>query len=71
MPAIENLLAPASTELPDCKCGAELRLFAVKSRGDTAVRIFKCDTCDHEFRLMVWAAPVAPSHEPDEIRSLL
>jgi hypothetical protein len=57
MPAIENLLAPGSTELPDCKCGAELRLFAVKpSEEDTEIRIFRCDTCHHEFQLMVWKA---------------
>ena len=54
MRSIENLLAPGSTELPDCKCGAELRLFAVKPCEDTEVRIFKCDDCRHEFQLMVW-----------------
>ncbi len=56
MRSIENLLAPDSTELPDCKCGAELRLFAVKPNHDTEVRIFKCDECLHEFQLMVWRA---------------
>ena len=55
MTAIENLLVPGSTELPDCKCGAEFRLFAVKPKGeDTEIRIFKCDVCCHEFQLMVW-----------------
>jgi hypothetical protein len=63
MPAIENLLVPGSTELPDCKCGAELRLFAVKPCGDTEIRIFKCDTCNHEFQLMVWAVPVAAARD--------
>jgi hypothetical protein len=56
MPVIENLLVSGSTELPDCKCGAELRLFAVKpcQDNDTEIRIFKCDVCHHEFQLMVW-----------------
>jgi hypothetical protein len=57
MRSIENLLAPDSTELPDCNCGAELRLFAVKPNEDTEVRIFKCDDCLHEFQLMVWREP--------------
>lgn len=55
MPAIENL---ESTVLPACKCGAELRLFAVKPCQDEAseIRIFKCEVCHHELRLMVWRA---------------
>ena len=58
MPAIENLLAPGSTEVPDCKCGAELRLFAVKpcQNETTEIRIFKCEACHHEFQLTVWRA---------------
>lgn len=55
MVAVENLLAPGSEELPDCKCGAELRLFAIKPRNeDTEIRIFKCDVCNHELQLAVW-----------------
>jgi hypothetical protein len=71
MPAIENLLAPGSMELPDCRCGAELRLFAVKPRGDTEVRIFKCDTCHHEFQLMFWASPGTAVDDRDETRARL
>ena len=54
MSTIEDLLVPGSTDLPDCRCGAELRLFATKPMGDTEIRIFKCDLCSHEFQLMVW-----------------
>ena len=54
MAAVEDLLVPGSTELPDCKCGAELRLYSIKPSGDTEVRVFRCDTCQHEFQLMVW-----------------
>jgi hypothetical protein len=71
MPAIENLLVPESTELPDCRCGAELRLFAVKPRGDTEIRIFKCDTCHHEFQLMFWATAGTAADDHDEPRSTL
>ncbi|HTQ82504.1 MAG TPA: hypothetical protein VMI47_04485 [Pseudolabrys sp.] len=55
MRAFENLLVPGSTETPECTCGAEMRLFATKPRGDTEVRVFRCDVCHHEFQLMVWA----------------
>jgi hypothetical protein len=55
MPEFENLLAPGSTELPDCRCGTEMHLFRVKPCGDTEIRIFRCDTCYHEFQLMVWS----------------
>lgn len=54
MGAFEDLLAPESTELPECKCGAEMGLFKTKPSGDTEIRIFRCDSCHHEFQLMVW-----------------
>jgi hypothetical protein len=64
MSALENLLIPGSTETPDCPCGAEMHLFKVKSGGeDTQIHIFKCDTCHHEFQLMVWKAPEAQGRE--------
>ena len=64
MSAIENLLIPGSTETPDCPCGAEMRLSKVKPGGeDTEIRIFKCDTCHHEFQLRVWKAPEAQDRE--------
>jgi transcription elongation factor Elf1 len=57
MRAFENLLAPGSTELPECRCGAEMRRSATKPLdGDTDIRIFRCDVCGHEFQLMVWKA---------------
>jgi hypothetical protein len=63
MSAIENLLIPGSTETPDCPCGAEMRLSKVKPGGeDTEIRIFKCDTCHHEFQLMFWKAPPTIPH---------
>ena len=59
MTAFENLLAPGSTDLPDCRCGAEMHIFRVKPCGDTEIRIFRCDTCHHEFQLMGWRMPEA------------
>ena len=57
MSSLESLLASGSAELPDCRCGAEMRLLKVKPSGeDTEVRVFKCDSCFHEFQLMVWRA---------------
>lgn len=61
MRAFENLLAPGSTDLPECRCGAEMRLAAIKPLdGGTDIRIFRCDVCDHEFQLMVWKAAEQP-----------
>ena len=55
MSSFEKLLAPGSTELPDCRCGAEMHLFAAKPCGhETEIRIFRCEICHHEFQLMVW-----------------
>jgi hypothetical protein len=43
---------------------AETRLSKVKPGGeDTETRIFKCDTCHHEFQLMVWKEPEAQDRE--------
>ena len=44
MRAFENLLAPGSTELPECCCGAEMRLAATRPLDDdTEIRVFRCD----------------------------
>ncbi len=60
MRTFENLLAPGSTELPECRCGAEMRLVATRSLdNDTENRVFRCDSCRHEFQLMVWTTPAA------------
>jgi len=54
MSKFERLLEAGSTELPDCRCGAEMNLVAVVvpvSDGDTEIRIFRCPKCSHELRL--------------------
>ncbi len=58
MAKFERLLVPGSTEMPDCQCGAEMRLArskqADKSLG-AEVRVYACSACGHELRLTVWA----------------
>ena len=54
MHTFENLLVAGSTELPECRCGAEMYLAATKPAEDTEIRVFRCAACKHEFQLMVW-----------------
>jgi hypothetical protein len=57
MRTFENLIMPGSVELPECPCGAEMRLHETKPRGDTEIRVFHCSACNREFQLMVWREP--------------
>jgi hypothetical protein len=52
----ERLLVAGSTELPDCRCTAEMNLVATVPvlGGDTEIRIFRCPDCNHELRLTAW-----------------
>jgi hypothetical protein len=56
MSKFERLLEAGSTELPDCRCSAEMNLVAIvpKAGGDTEIRIFRCPQCSHELRLTAW-----------------
>ena len=56
MPNFERLLKVGSTELPDCRCTAEMNLTAIVSMagGDAEIRIFRCPDCNHELRLTAW-----------------
>jgi hypothetical protein len=57
MTKFDRLLAPGSTEMPDCKCGAEMqfaRSIQTDNSSDTEIRVYECAACGHEFRLMVW-----------------
>jgi len=56
MSKFERLLEAGSTELPDCRCAAEMNLMAIVpvAGGDTEIRIFRCRHCSHELRLTVW-----------------
>jgi DNA-directed RNA polymerase subunit RPC12/RpoP len=61
MSKFERLLEAGSTELPDCRCGAEMNLVTVVlvSDGDTEIRIFRCPNCGHELRLTSWRTEVS------------
>jgi len=56
MSKFERLLEAGSTELPDCRCSAEMSLMATlpMDGGDTEIRIFRCPYCSHELRLTAW-----------------
>ena len=56
MSKFERLLEAGSTELPDCRCGAEMKLTAIVpvAGGDAEIRIFQCPDCSHELRLTAW-----------------
>jgi hypothetical protein len=56
MSRFKRVLAPPSSDLPDCRCGAEMPLIAVVTGpdGDSEVRIFRCTECNHELRLTIW-----------------
>ena len=59
MSSYERLLVPDSTELPECRCGKEMKLVRVDElpdRTDAQIRIYKCQACQHEMRLTVWAS---------------
>jgi hypothetical protein len=63
MTKFERLLTPGSPEMPDCPCGAEMRvaqsLQADKSP-DIEVRVYECPACRRELRLTVWADAADP-----------
>ena len=62
MSAIERLLVPGSTELPECQCGDEMRIANVDpipEKSDAQIRIYKCPSCAREMRLTVWASDPA------------
>jgi hypothetical protein len=61
MSKFERLLEAGSTELPDCRCGAEMHFTAIVpvADGDTEIRIFRCPDCSHELRLTAWRKDVA------------
>jgi hypothetical protein len=54
----EKLLEPGSTDLPDCRCGEMMSLTTTAATANPVaeVKVFRCDQCHHELRLMVWAS---------------
>ena len=59
MSGLERFLESGSTELPDCRCGSLMRIAsndAAASHVEGHIRVYRCDDCNHELRLMVWDA---------------
>ena len=51
----ERLLVRDSTELPECRCGSEMKIIKSDSIGsDAQVRTYQCPLCEHELRLTMW-----------------
>ena len=61
MSKFERLLEAGSTELPDCRCTAEMNLMAIVpvAGGDTEIGIFRCPNRRHELRLTAWRNDVS------------
>jgi hypothetical protein len=56
----ERLLEPGCTESPACQSGGEMLIATIETLpqgSDAAVRTYRCDECQREMRLTVWAAP--------------
>jgi len=59
MSDLERLLVAGCTEMPECRCGKEMRIhrtYSVPGKADTHIRVYKCLACDHEMRLTVWGS---------------
>src|SRR5262249_26111242 len=61
MSKFERLLEAGSTELPDCRCTAEMHPIAIVPvpGGISEIRIFRCPKCRHELRLTAWRGDVS------------
>jgi hypothetical protein len=59
MSGFERLLMPGCTELPECRCGKEMRIASIErlpERSDAGIRVYNCPACSHEMRLTVWTS---------------
>jgi hypothetical protein len=53
--------------IPACTCGRELSLSAPNSvpcQDVTHVRVYRCDDCGHETRIIIWGADVCEAYTP-------
>jgi hypothetical protein len=59
MSVFDRLLEPGCTELPDCRCGQQMRITgsdALLDQSGAHIRIYRCPACHHEMRLTIWDA---------------
>ena len=60
---LERLIVAKSTETPTCRCGSDMKWVETQVKAkDTAIKIFRCSSCEHEMRLMVW---IDDDHQSD------
>jgi hypothetical protein len=51
--------------IPACMCGKEMSLSAPLPCQDvTYVRVYRCDACGHETRIIIWGADVCEAYTP-------
>jgi hypothetical protein len=60
MSYFERALEADRMELPECRCGQQMRLCSIDPLPDhsEACIFYRCSVCQHEIRLTVWAADV-------------
>jgi hypothetical protein len=68
----ERLFVPGSTDLPECRCGKEMKVALterVPDQTDAHIRIYNCLACGHEMRLTLWAEswPGLPARQADPL----
>ena len=55
MSKLERVIAAGSVEMPDCRCGTEMKLVRSCDHSlETETRVYQCPACGHELRLMAW-----------------
>jgi hypothetical protein len=61
MSKFERLLMRGSTELPECRCGLDMKIIKSDAMGsDAEVRTYRCPQCEHELRLTTWGTSSLP-----------
>jgi hypothetical protein len=66
----ERLLEPGCTDLPECRCGKEMHFASVvflPNETTTHVRVYACDTCEHQMRLTVWGHPLEANNAVSQV----
>lgn len=53
--------------IPACTCGNKLQLsvpYSLPGEDVTHVRVYRCDDCGHETRIIIWGADVCEAYTP-------
>jgi lipopolysaccharide biosynthesis regulator YciM len=55
------------SSIPACTCGSKLGLSSpnpIPGQDVTHVRVYRCDECGHETRIIIWGADVCEAYTP-------